>query len=97
MSREAAKQAPLTRGPTRPRRQISRGIGFMGGETQQLWKAHEAAKKGKQVELAVATRQRANYLLQRLKSMGFGCIVQFEDKGRTIVYPGGGRLVFKTP
>lgn len=94
-AKEAAKKAPLTRGPARPRPQSSRGVHFMGEETIALYKAHETAKRGEQVMFPVINRQRANHLLQRLRTMGLGCIVKYENMGRTIIYPSGGRLIFK--
>lgn len=92
------KQPPLIQGrPRKKRSAYGRGVSAVGKTTRQLYAAHEAARSGEHVRIDCASRIRCFHLLQRLRSIGFGCKVQFEDSGRTIKYPSGGVLRLTSP
>jgi len=94
---EDNKQPLIQRRPRKKRSAYGRGVSAVGKSTRQLYAAHEAARSGQRVEVACASRIRCFHLLQRLKSIGFGCKVVFEDSGRTIKYPSGGVLRLTSP
>ena len=94
MANDPSSKAPLFAPVQRPHREQGRGVGFMGKQTRMLWAAHEAAKKGQSVAVECTGPRQASHLLSRLRSMGFGCKVELQDRGRRIVYPSGGTLTF---
>ncbi len=98
MGDDPSSKAPLFAPAPPPRfarrKDQSRGVSFVGKQTASLWQAHEAAKGGAAVVFVCIGPKQASHALNRLRSMGFGCKVELQDRGRKIVYPSGGTLTF---